>query len=128
MKKEKIIYDNQKEVFEKVTSFLKTSLKEEIDEAYLFGSLISGEFGKYLEKYGVHDGSDIDLIVFLSGKDVPKNWKYLDTEKSWWKLYRGEIIEINNLIHKIDVLVVKDGKEKLARKSKLFDNGILRIK
>jgi len=128
MEKEKIIYDNQEKVLEKVILFLKSFLNEDIREAYLFGSIVEKRFGKYIKKYKVHNGSDIDLIVFLAEGNILKNWKNLNTEKSWWKLYRGGKIEINGTIHKIDVLVVKKDMEEIAKKSKIFEGEILRIK
>jgi len=128
MEKEKIIYDDQEKVLEKVILFLKSSFNEDVMEAYLFGSIAEKRFGKYIKKYKGHNGSDIDLVIFLAEENIPKNWKYLNTEKSWWKLYRGGKIEINGTIHKIDVLVVKKGMEEMAKKSKIFEGEILRIK
>ena len=90
--------------------------------------VIKKEFGKYIKRYGDHDGSDIDLIIFLTRNNPPKKWKYLNTGGAWWELYRGEGIEINNIIHKIDILVVKKGQEILAKKSKIFEEEVLRVK
>lgn len=129
MKKEKIIYQNQKEIKKIIFNYLQSILDSGIKEAYLFGSSINGTFGVYKEKQGSHFGSDIDVIIFLNepGK-ISYGWKFLNTEKSWWRLYRAGRVEINNTLHKVDALIVKKGKEDMARKSKLFDKGVVKIK
>ena len=65
-------------------------------EAYIFGSLANGKFGKYSECYNGHLGSDIDVMVFLNGANKPSTWKSLDVSKTWWDLYSGIEIKINN--------------------------------
>ena len=74
-KPEKIIYDNQKLILNKIVDFIRTILNENVKEAYLFGSVVNGKFGKYAENYKSHEGSDIDLIVFIKNRKVPNNWK-----------------------------------------------------
>jgi predicted nucleotidyltransferase len=116
IKPKKRIYENQAKILEGIkTALLKLyrSLKCEI---YLVGSSITGEFGKYLKEFQGHKGSDIDLIIFIKEKDIPSDWKYLNTEKKWWKLYRAGKLVINNNQHKIDVMVVKENQNALARK------------
>lgn len=127
-KPKKIIYENQEEILSKIIKFIKLILDENIKEAYLFGSAVKGEFGRYIEDYKNHQGSDIDIIVFVRNEKTPENWKYLNTEKSFWKLYRAGRIEINGILHKIDALVVKDGIEEVARKSDIFNGELLKIK
>lgn len=128
MNKEKIVYSNQEEIRKIISNYLISIFTEKIQSAYLFGSSIAGTFGKYKEKYKSHDGSDIDVIVFISENNVPKDWKYLNTEGSWWKLYRAGRIEINGTVHKVEALVVKKDKEGLAKKSKLFKENIIKLK
>ena len=108
MKPDKIIYDNQNEILSKILEVLRKELNS---EAYIFGSLARKEFGKYVEKYDGHDGSDID-VVFFGDKG---KWKYLNVSKGWWDLYRGPKIEINGTIHKVDLVIVKKGCEQKAR-------------
>ncbi len=127
-KPKKVIYENQKEVLSKILKFIKSILDENIKEAYLFGSASRGEFGKYIENYNGHEGSDIDIIVFVRNEKSLGNWKYLNTEKSFWKLYEAGKIEINGILHKVDALVVKDGMEEVARKSDIFKKGVLKIR
>jgi len=116
MKPEKEIYENQKEVHDKIVGFAKSILPEDVKEAYLFGSSTTQNFGRYVKKFRNREGSDIDLVVMISEDNIPKNWKYLNTEKDWWRLYSGGDVKINNTSHKIDLLVVKPGKEDFARK------------
>lgn len=113
-KPRKIIYENQKEVHEKIVNYLENLLSDVDCVAYLVGSSITGEFGKYEKPYGVHLGSDMDLVVFVEQEKIPKDWRYLNTEKGWWKLYRLSGVEINGLEHKADAMIVKDGKRDFA--------------
>ena len=115
MKPEKEIYENQEEVHDKIVDFVKSILTKDVQEAYLFGSSTTQNFGKYTKKFRNREGSDIDLVVMIDEEKIPKNWKYLNTEKDWWKLYSGGKVNINKTIHEIDLLVVKPGKEDLAR-------------
>ncbi|MBT3405060.1 nucleotidyltransferase domain-containing protein [archaeon] len=115
-KPKKIIYSNQEEVHQRIIKFVKSQLVPEVKEAYLVGSSTTGEFGKYETSYRNHDGSDIDLVAIVPEDSIPKDWKFLNTERDWWKLYRGGKIQINNILHKLDVLVVKQGMEDFARK------------
>jgi len=114
MKTEKEIYKNQKEVHDQIVDFVKSNLTKDIKEAYLVGSSTTQSFGKYFKKQRYHEGSDIDLVVMVEENKIPKNWKYLGVEKSWWKLYRGGSVKINETIHKADLMVVKPGKESFA--------------
>lgn len=114
-KPEKIIYKNQEEVHYLIVDYLKSTLPKDIIRAYLWGSAVERTFGKYVEKYGSHEGSDIDVIVMIPNEKIPSSWKYLNTEKEWWSLYRGGAIDINGTIHQVDLIVVKEGKEEHAR-------------
>jgi len=114
-KPEKIIYENQEEVYNQIIPFVKSILPEEVINAYLWGSTVEKTFGKYKEKFGSHEGSDIDIIVIIPNEKIPSTWKSLNTEKEWWYLYRGGKIEINKTIHRVDLMIVKDGMEEYAR-------------
>ena len=111
----KIIYENQEEVYNQVLAFVKSILPKEVINAYLWGSTVEGTFGKYKEKFGSHEGSDIDVIVIIHNEKIPSHWKSLNTQKDWWYLYSGGKIEINKRIHRVDLMIVKDGKEEYAR-------------
>src|SRR3989344_1082387 len=115
-KPEKIIYKNQGKIHRKVIDFVKSKLTGDVKEAYLFGSSVTKEFGKYAERYGEHDGSDIDVMIIIPNDKIPKGWKYLNTEKDWWKLYRIDNVNINGIDHKLDAIIVKDGMEDYAVK------------
>ena len=73
------------------------------------------KFGKYCKNFGSHEGSDIDVVVMIPRERIPSYWKYLNTEKDWWFLYRGGKINIKGTIHKVDLIIVKEGKEEYAR-------------
>lgn len=113
-KPEKILYKNQDEILQKVINLLKKDIPQN-SEAIIFGSLAESKFGKYTENYKGHEGSDIDVIIFIDRKEIPLHWKYLNVSKGWWDLYRGIKIEINGTIHKTDILIVKEGFEEIAR-------------
>ncbi len=113
-KPEKIVYDNQEEVHDKIVSFAQSQLGLGVNEAYLVGSATTKKFGKYTEKFRGHDGSDIDVVAFVD--EIPKNWKNLNMEKTWWRGYRGGKLEVNEILHKVEVMVVKHGMEEFAHK------------
>lgn len=110
-KPKKIVYEDQEKVHSLIVGYLKSTLPKEVIKAYLWGSAVERTFGKYVEKYGSHEGSDIDVIVIIKKEKIPRQWRYLNTEKNWWKLYRGGKIEINKIFHKVDLIVVKEGYE-----------------
>ncbi len=114
MKPAKTIYPNQEDIYNKILAFIKTQLVPEVSEAYLTGSVVRREFGRYAEEYHGHKGSDIDLVVMINQKYIPKAWKNLNTEKTWFNLYSGGKIEIDGVYHRLDLLVVKEGMEKFA--------------
>jgi len=114
-KPEKIVYGNQEEVHDIILNFVKSILPFEVTEAYIFGSTVERKFGKYCKKFGSHEGSDIDVVVMIPRERIPSYWKYLNTEKDWWFLYRGGKINIKGTIHKVDLIIVKEGKEEYAR-------------
>ncbi len=120
IKPEKILYDNQEAIQEKIISLLQKDIPLN-SEAIIFGSLAELKFGRYTEKYNGHEGSDIDVIIFIKNELIPKHWKFLNVSKGWWDLYRGIKIEINGFIHKTDILVVKTGFENFARQ-RIIDN------
>ena len=110
-KPEKIVYGNQEEVHDIILNFVKSILPFEVTEAYIFGSTVERKFGKYCKKFGSHEGSDIDVMIIISNNKIPKEWKYLNTEKDWWSLYYLGSIAINGTLHRLEAIVVKEGKE-----------------
>ena len=110
-KPQKIIYENQEEVHSLILSHLKSILPKEVVKAYLWGSVVERTFGKYEKMYCSHEGSDIDVIVIIDEEYIPSNWKFLNTEKEWWRLYSGGKIRIHNCMHKIELLIVRKGYE-----------------
>ncbi|PIN90570.1 hypothetical protein COU60_01385 [Candidatus Pacearchaeota archaeon CG10_big_fil_rev_8_21_14_0_10_34_76] len=114
MKPAKTLYPNQEEIHKRILSFIETQLVPEVSEAYLTGSVVRREFGRYVEEYHGHNGSDIDLVVMINKEYIPKAWKNLNTEKTWFDLYSGGKIEIEGIYHQLDLLVVKEGMESFA--------------
>jgi len=125
-KPKKELYENQNQILKIVIDLLRKDIPKHT-EAFLFGSLAELRFGKYMKRYKNHEGSDIDIIVFINKKDIPKHWKYLNVSKEWWDLYRGIKIKINGTVHKTDILVVKNGFEEIARQ-RIIDKGWKTIK
>lgn len=113
-KPEKILYENQEVILKTIIDLLKKDIPND-SEAILFGSLVESKFGKYTNNYNGLKGSDIDVIVFIDKERIPKHWKFLNVSGGWWELYRGIDIKINETIHKTDILVVKEGFEKIAK-------------
>ena len=113
-KPRKIIYENQEKIHEKIVDFVNSKIRN-VNEAYLTGSVARREFGRYVEKYRGEDGSDIDVVVFIPKNEIPKSWKDLKTTRIWWDLYSGGRIEINGIEHRLDLLVVHEGKEEHAK-------------
>ncbi|MBT4577322.1 nucleotidyltransferase domain-containing protein [Candidatus Woesearchaeota archaeon] len=114
-KPKKFIYSGQTKILDKISRWIIDDLPKG-SEAYIFGSLANGKFGKYSECYNGHLGSDIDVMVFLNGANKPSTWKSLDVSKTWWDLYSGIEIKINNNLHKTDIIIIKEGMEEFARK------------
>jgi asparagine synthase (glutamine-hydrolysing) len=54
-------------------------------------------------------------LVELSGK-IPSSWKYLNIRRDWWDLYSAGKIEFNGIKHRVDFLVVPEGKDDMAEK------------
>ncbi len=131
MKPEKNPYENQKEVYDKFLEFISPFLKgEEIEEAYLWGSLADGTFGRYVEEYHNRLVSDVDLVIFLK-KDasIPKTWKNLRDYHSWFDVYKNKKFrkfEYSGSHHPVDLLVahkdrsIKDLEKDNAKVNKKF--------
>lgn len=130
-KPNKKIYKGQKQIQKKIINFLLPKLKEipQIEKAYLWGSIINGDFGVYQKKWREHIGSDIDLIILLKKHcRVPKEFKYLEIDKLWFKGYKPREfrkIKIEGNEHKVDILLIKrshikDAMKDIKGKSKLI--------
>lgn len=113
-KPKKITYKNQDEVHDKIIKFLTLKLKGIPCEAYLVGSATEKKFGKYVEKHGVHEGSDIDLVVLVDKEDIPDDWREIKAEGKWWQGYKVGKIKINGITHRAEALVIKEGMEDYA--------------
>ena len=90
-KPNKIIYENQKEVWQKAKKYLLEIVTDEpcVQKATVWASLAEGQFGVYETTYkNRHEGSDIDLVVIVDEKHpIPKKWKFTNVNKSWFDLY-----------------------------------------
>jgi probable phosphoglycerate mutase len=113
IKPDKEVYPNQEviksEVINAVSSILK---KEGIDNFYLFGSIVENKFGKYNEKFGRHDGSNIDILVF-DKNEVSQKWKFIG-KRGIFDIYEIGKLKYNGIKHKIDLyLPILNGKEEV---------------
>ena len=119
----KIAYSDQNRIKEGISLYVSNLLIEnEISNAYLFGSLINKNFGKYTEIYGRHKGSNINVLAFVERRDIPKKWKYVGKEEGFWEVYEIGKYEIDGIKHKIDLFIVSlDNKQKVDAKIKELD-------
>jgi len=103
IKPNKIVYENQKEIHDLIVRELKSKYFNGVKEAYLIGSLVNGNFGKYAEKHEGYYGSDVDVVIIPA--EIQKSWKYEGDFYDWHKRYlAGEII-INRTAHPINFMV-----------------------
>ncbi len=122
----KEIYPNQENVkMEILEQVRKKFLEQKISLAYLFGSSIDGTFGKYLEKYDRHKGSNINIVTFMAKENIPRKWKYISDDEAW-EVYEAGKIEINGIKHKMDVFLFKN-KEEMERKITEFNLTVEKI-
>src|SRR5258708_40073494 len=90
-KPNKILYENQENIWETARQFLIeiVSNKPAVHEALVWASLAEGNFGLYEHEHRGQEGSDIDLVVIVDEKfKLPEGWKFTNVEKSCFDLYR----------------------------------------
>lgn len=105
-KPKKDIYENQDEIKLRTLEVIKEKLNSMKYEAYLFGSIVEGDFGKYSSVYGRHKGSNLNVLICLENENpIPKKWKYVGTEDDLWNIYEIGKIEIKDIKHKIDFFI-----------------------
>ena len=118
MKPPKILYENQEDVWDKAEVSLKKLLSNcnSVKEAYVWASLSEGKFGIYEKPYKNQIGSDIDLVIVMKEPiNIPKNWKFVNVEKSWFDLYHLGYFEYKGNKHQIDGLIVIPSKHDLSK-------------
>lgn len=118
MKPPKILYKDQKDVWNKAEKFLKDLLKDSttIKEAYAWASLAEGKFGIYEKPYKNQIGSDIDFVIVMNEPiDIPKTWKSANFETAWFDLYRLDDFVYQKNKHQIDGLIVIPSKHNIDR-------------
>ena len=115
-KPEKILYQNQNEIWEQAKGHLVDIVKDEpvVKEALVWASLAEGKFGLYQEKYREQEGSDIDLVVITDENyEIPQEWKFTTVEKSCFDLYRLGKFTYEGHQHPIDGLIVFPSRHNL---------------
>ena len=130
VKPTKILYEDQKELWEKASSYILKLIKNQpcVKEAYIWASLAEGQFGIYEEEYQGRLASDIDLVIVLNeNESIPKSWKYLHVEKSWFKLYKLGIFEYKGNAHPIDGLLVSPSIHDIRRMKEMLDRRSKRL-
>lgn len=118
MKPNKKIYDNQKEIWEEASKYLKSILSkcDSVKEAYVWASLAEEKFGIYDTPYRGQIGSDIDLVIIMNEPvNLPKEWKFTTVEKSWFDLYHLGYFEYKGNKHQIDGLIVIPSKHDIDK-------------
>lgn len=103
IKPDKIIYKNQEEIHDLIIKELKSKYFKYVKEAYLIGSLVNGNFGRYKEKYEGYFGSDIDIVAIPL--KINKKWQYEGEFYNWYKRYLIGIIKIDKITHPIHLLI-----------------------
>ena len=102
-KPDKIVYKNQKKIHDLIIKNLKSNYLDNIKEAYIIGSLVNGNFGRYKKRFEGHFGSDIDLVV------IPK--------------------KINKITHPINLMIpFKNNMRTFFKKSKQLNWKMEKIK
>ncbi|MBT3395447.1 hypothetical protein HOA59_00960 [archaeon] len=109
MKLAKILYKNQKEVWNKAEEYLDKLLSNYdcIEHAYVWASLAENKFGIYETPYNNRTGSDIDLVIVMKEfNEIPEDWNFTKVEKSWFDLYEIGNFKYAGNEHPIDGLIV----------------------
>jgi hypothetical protein len=102
----KTIYPNQEEIRKKIIKTLQKEYLSNIKEAFIIGSLSTGQFGVYNQKKEGYFGSDIDLVALPI--KIKKSWKYEGEFHNWHKRYHAGNIKIKGIEHPINLLVPFD--------------------
>lgn len=124
MKPPKILYENQKDVWNKAKIHLKKLIADcnSVKEAYVWASLAEDKFGIYEKPYNGQTGSDIDLVIIMKEPfNLPKNWKFTKVKKQWFDLYHLGHFKHEGHQHQIDGLVVIPSKHDLSKMKKSLE-------
>lgn len=114
-KPNKELYVDQEKIYNQIKEIVSEKIPESVSEAYLFGSTIKKEFGKYVVPFGRHKGSNVDIMVIIKKENIPLKWSYIRQEELW-TIYQGDNLKIDRTKHKIDFYVVeKKDKEKALK-------------
>jgi len=126
-KPDKIVYKNQKKIHDLIIKNLKSNYLDNIKEAYIIGSLVNGNFGRYKKRFEGHFGSDIDLVVIP--KKINNKWQFLGDFYNWHKKYNVGIIKINKITHPINLMIpFKNNMRTFFKKSKQLNWKMEKIK
>lgn len=136
MKPNKILYENQEEVWKKARDFLVKLVSKFpcVKIVYVWASLAEEKFGLYEQEYRGLEGSDIDLVIVIDENfSLPSNWHWTHVSKSWFDLYTDiGFFEHEGHKHKIDGLFVFPSKHSLekmnealiGRSKKIYEKGV----
>lgn len=122
MKPNKVLYENQEDVWKAARKFLLDLVKDKpaVKKAIVWASLAEGKFGLYEGQYRGVEGSDIDLVLIMDEKyPVPEGWHWTTVSKSWFDLYTN----MGNFVyrghkHKVDGLLVFPSRHSLKKMEK----------
>jgi len=126
-KPNKIPYKNQKEIYGIIISKIKNNYLKDMQQAYLIGSLASGSFGKYEKEYEGYLGSDVDIVALP--KKIKEEWVYEGEFHNWHKRYHIGEINIENVIHPINLMApLKENFEDLWLLAKKLNWIVIKLK
>lgn len=114
IKPKKEIYPCQEDIKRQILKKIIPILIENgISDAFLFGSLLNGDFGKYDEIFGRHKGSNVNILTFIKNKNIPKEWKYIGKFNSL-KIYEISKYTKDDIKHKIDLFIAEDDADRIS--------------
>jgi broad specificity phosphatase PhoE len=98
------VYKNQDKIYLLIKKKVLSELPPKVKEAYLFGSSLNKQFGKYEKKWGRHEGSNINVLLVLDNVGYHK-WRYIQ-EGKFWTIYEAGKLKIDDTTHLIDFFVI----------------------
>jgi len=113
IKQKKRLYENQEKIYNKIIEKLREKIQDFIYSAYLFGSALERDFGRYENRFDRHYGSNIDVLAIMEKSEIPLKWRFV-SEQAFWTIYEGGKIEIEGVKHRIDFYVVEEPNKKKA--------------
>ena len=107
----KKIYSNQEEIKKIAEEYILDKLKDISNKIYIGGDIVTGKFGSYNRSYKRYEGSTVEIYAKLKEDfKIPREWKVSLLLKDV-KKYEIGIIQIRDIKHKVNLTLLRDGKE-----------------